>query len=206
VKSVVERAGGDVPADLADRLLKAIGPAKAMEILTEAIGGKGKVRQLVNATKARGYSPGRPTEYFVEDVQVLYTVKGLEHMCRRLGVKMSKRRLIAAAIFLQELADGKRLGKGSRDSTIRRIRRHPSEIGTMFRKDVPEQDKDVPEQDRVSFRELHEYWASRLPPDMLEDSLKKDPSLIEISADAILFCLQKNFERILTNLFADEKP
>ena len=46
-------------------------------------------------------------------------------------------------------------------------------------------------EDGVSLRELRQFWASVLPPDYLEEFLKKDPSLMHFTACAFEFMLRK---------------
>jgi hypothetical protein len=185
----------DDPADLVDRLLKAAGPAKAVELMTQAIGSKAEAHRLVDAANFRGRSSGRPTEYFTTDAYVQFTEQMLERAYRRNGEKVPNRQvLIEAALRLQELADGRQFGE-TRQAAISRIRRRPR--GMMF------YTTDVPEQDRVSFDKLHEFWASVLEPDYLAKVLKRDPDLYYFTAGFIMFTLEKIFERI--RVVAEEK-
>jgi hypothetical protein len=162
----------DDPADLVDRLLKAVGPAKAMEFLTKAIGSKGKVRQLVNAAKARGYSTGRPKEFFRQDVMILLSVEMVERSFRHAGWKVPpKRRLIKGIIeetILQDgLQDGSQFG-ATKDAAIKRIERHFG-LMEMFNKTVKS------ENDAATY--ALEILADEHGPAFLEQCRKIDPSL-----------------------------
>jgi hypothetical protein len=67
----------DDPADLADRLIK-------------AVGSKEKAKQQIDASKVQG-SGGRPAEYLVRDAQVLFEVETLENEYRFRNQKSPKR-------------------------------------------------------------------------------------------------------------------
>jgi hypothetical protein len=166
-------------------------PAELVRRLIKALGSKAEAKRRIDAAKVRGGSPGRPLKYFAEDAQVLTTVEMLGRDYRRRGVKLPKRRaLIKEAIHLQEVADGKRLGK-TKDATIHRISRY-SGVVEMFEKLFSA----TGPEDGVSPSELREHWASVLPPDDLEYFLKKDPSLLYVTALWFEFNLLKNFERV----------